>query len=312
MLIAALPAPLNYTFNPSAKLRVRIDASNGEFYGNINNFNPELSSDARGSISRYGRFSPIYRLGAGGAGATATYRFSDKFTGALGYLSRSAANPADKNGLFDGNYAAIAQLDFKPSNAFNLGLTYARTYNNSANANLTDSTGSNLANQPFGTIATAANHYGVQANFRANDKLVLGGWVGFADVEAQANGSTSATTLAARNAIRTGDNADLFYWAANLAVRDFGKEGNVLGFTFGQPPKVTSSDFKPEVNFTGVGTRRVEQKDADTSYHLEALYRMQLTDRISVTPGLLVIFNPEHNDRNDTIYVGTLRTTFTF
>ncbi|MEO1377904.1 MAG: carbohydrate porin, partial [Cyanobacteria bacterium J06635_10] len=33
---------------------------------------------------------------------------------------------------------------------------------------------------------------------------------------------------------------------------------------------------------------------------------------ISITPGLLVIFNPEHNNDNDTIYVGTVRTTFSF
>nr|MBA2749041.1 carbohydrate porin [Tatlockia sp.] len=43
-----------------------------------------------------------------------------------------------------------------------------------------------------------------------------------------------------------------------------------------------------------------------------ALYRLQLNDNIAVTPGVLVILNPEHNDANDTIYVGTLRTTFTF
>jgi carbohydrate-selective porin OprB len=52
--------------------------------------------------------------------------------------------------------------------------------------------------------------------------------------------------------------------------------------------------------------------DTDTSYHLEGLYKVQLNDNIAITPGLLVIFNPEHNDRNDTIYVGTVRTTFSF
>ena len=39
---------------------------------------------------------------------------------------------------------------------------------------------------------------------------------------------------------------------------------------------------------------------------------MKLNDNIAVTPGLLVIFNPEHNNANDTVYVGTLRTTFKF
>ncbi|NEO67427.1 MAG: carbohydrate porin, partial [Moorea sp. SIO4G2] len=37
-----------------------------------------------------------------------------------------------------------------------------------------------------------------------------------------------------------------------------------------------------------------------------------LTDRIFITPGVLVIIDPEHNDENDTIGVGLLRTQFNF
>ena len=84
----------------------------------------------------------------------------------------------------------------------------------------------------------------------------------------------------------------------NLAFPDLGKEGNLLGIVIGQPPKVTSNDL-------GL-------TDSDTSLHLEAFYRFQATDNISITPGLVVITNPEHNSSNDTIYLGTLRTTFTF
>ena len=79
----------------------------------------------------------------------------------------------------------------------------------------------------------------------------------------------------------------------------FGTKNSLLGIIFGQPPKVTNNTVN-------------NREDPDTSYHLEALYRLQLNDNISVTPGLLVIFNPEHNENNDTIYVGTVRTTFSF
>jgi carbohydrate-selective porin OprB len=61
---------------------------------------------------------------------------------------------------------------------------------------------------------------------------------------------------------------------------------------------VTDNDIGPE--------------DADTSWHLEAQYRYQLTDNIAINPGVLVILNPEHNNNNDTIWVGTLRTIFEF
>ncbi|MHC5820373.1 MAG: carbohydrate porin, partial [Nostoc sp.] len=37
-----------------------------------------------------------------------------------------------------------------------------------------------------------------------------------------------------------------------------------------------------------------------------------INDAIAVTPGLIVVTNPEQNSHNDTIYIGTVRTTFSF
>jgi Carbohydrate-selective porin, OprB family/S-layer homology domain len=291
---------INYGFNLTSAVRVKVDANNGEFWENVNNFNPDFASSGRGAISRYGRFSPIYRQGQGGAGATISLNPNGPISASIGYLAggsnNASNNPADRAGLFDGNYAALGQIGIQPSKAFNVGLTYARTYQNAFTNNVTrnvslfESTGSTLANQPFGNVATEANHYGIQANFKPSDKLALGGWVGYSDAEAKAG-------------INAGSGAEMFYWGTTLSLKDFGRQGNLLGFVFGQPPQVTSNNVR---------VAGVEQKDRNTSYHLEGLYRMQLNDNISVTPALLVIFNPEHNDSNDTIYVGTLRTTFTF
>jgi carbohydrate-selective porin OprB len=80
---------------------------------------------------------------------------------------------------------------------------------------------------------------------------------------------------------------------------DVGSKGSMAGLTFGMPPRVTDADGGAAEN-------------VNTSYHLEALYRYKLNDKIAITPGLVVLFNPEHNKANDTIYVGTLRTTFSF
>ncbi|MEA5574257.1 iron uptake porin [Calothrix sp. UHCC 0171] len=290
-----------YRFPLSDALSVKVDANSGEFYDNMPNFNPDLASDSRGSIGRYARFSPIYRQGSGGSGATINFAPKNgPISASIGYLAggggRNVGNdPTDKNGLTDGNFAAIAQLGFQPSKNIGLGLTYARTYQNSSvvggGVNQFDSTGSDLVNRPFGNVPTTANHYGLQANIRASEKIAVGGWVGYADMEAQSGAGIA------------GKDATAFYWAANLGLRDLGAKGSLLGITFGQPPKVTGNRYK-------IGG--VRQIDADTSYHLETLYRMQVSDNIAVTPGLLVIFNPEHNDQNDTVYVGTLRTTFSF
>ncbi|GAB1538180.1 hypothetical protein NUACC21_08380 [Scytonema sp. NUACC21] len=284
---------LNYTFNFGEAVRVKIDAAGGEFYDNINNFNPDLASDARGAIGRYGRFSPIYRQNQGGAGATITLNPRGAISLSAGYLAGGANDPGLGNGIFNGSYSAVGQLSFQPSQAFSIGLTYVRTYQNTngnRNINLFSSTGSSYANNPFGGAALTANHYGVEAAFRLGRNITIGGWYGYSEAEAQSGP-------------REGDDADFNYWAATLALKDFGKEGSVLGLIFGQPPKATDNDFIQN------GVRR---EDDDTSYHLEALYKLQITDNIAVTPGVLVIFNPEHNNDNDTIYVGTLRTTFTF
>lgn len=103
-----------------------------------------------------------------------------------------------------------------------------------------------------------------------------------------------------------GSKADIWYYAAGIAFPDLGKEGSLGGILFGQSPKVASNDVR-EISF---GNRR--RIDDDTSCHLEGFYRYKLADNIDIQPGLLVIFNPEHNNDNSTEYVGTVRTTFTF
>ncbi|MBD2625187.1 iron uptake porin [Trichormus variabilis] len=272
---------LNYAFNFGENIRVKVDAAGGDFYDFFNSFNPDFSSSGSGALSRYGRFSPIYRQG-GNTGLSVQFNPKGAISLGVGYLANEANDPREGRGLFDGNYAALAQLEFKPSNRLGVGLTYVRSYYGS-NESIFDSTGSSLANRPFGsTQPTSLNNYGVQVSFKPTDKITVGGWGGYSDVQSET----------------TSDSADVWYWAATLGIKDIGREGNTLGLIFGQSPKVTGG--------TGVTS------ESDTSYHLEGLYKMKVSDNILVTPGLLVIFNPEHNSNNDTIYVGTLRTTFSF
>ncbi|MEH1769781.1 MAG: iron uptake porin [Nostoc sp.] len=292
---------INYAFNLKDAVRVKVDASDSELYENVNVFNPDFRSSATGAISRYGRFSPIYRQGQNGAGLTVTLNPKGPISLSGAYLAQSsnngtiinafgANNPAANNGLFNGDSTIFGQLSFQPNKAFNLGLTYAHTYlaGNAANS-FFQGTGSTFANSPFGTVAgirAESNNYGVEASFQFSPKLVLSGWGGY----------TTASTLSGPS-----QNAEIWYYGATLALRDFGKEGNVLGIIFGQAPKVTGGSVTTNSPF-----------DSGTSYHLEGLYKYKVSDNIQVTPGLLVIFNPENNNNNDTEYVGTLRTTFTF
>lgn len=241
-----------------------------------------FNSTGLGSISRFGVRNPAVFRGSQGAGASLTYNFGN-FRATAGYLAgeNDAPNPANGRGVFDGSFSALGQIGFF-SRPFDLGLTYVRKYDRAGAVGIMGGTGSALANRPFGQSATAADNFGVQVNFKPSSRFQIGGWYGY----------TKAEQLRRSNNDATIQNA-----AVTLALPDFGRRGNLLGFVFGVPPKVTDSDVA---------------RNRDTSYHLEGFYRFQVNDFISVTPGVYVILNPEHNNDNDDIWVGLLRTVFTF
>ncbi|MEG4310796.1 MULTISPECIES: iron uptake porin [unclassified Microcoleus] len=235
------------------------------------------------SISRFGsRGNPAVFRGPQGASASMTYNFGN-FQATAGYLAgdSDAPNPANGRGVFNGSFSALGQIGFF-SKPFDLGLTYTRKYNRAGDVGLMGGTGSSLAEQPFGQAPTASDNFGVQVNFKPSSRFQIGGWYGYTKAEQLRGGNNDAT-------IQNG--------AITLALADFGRQGNLLGFVFGVPPKVTESDVA---------------RNRNTSYHLEGFYRFQVNDFISVTPGVYVILNPEHNNRNDDIWVGLLRTTFNF
>lgn len=214
---------LNYAFNLTDAVRVKVDAIGAELYENVNNFNSDFASSGRGALSRYGRFSPIYRQGQGGSGVTVTFNPKGAISLSGAYLARTANDPTLNNGLLDGDNAIFGQLSFQPTKAFNIGLTYARTYqtnlvNNTVNNNLFQGTGSIFANNPFGNnTRTISNNYGVEATFQFSPTLAISGWGGY----------TTADAITGANA---GTDADVWYWAGALALKDFGGEGNVFRY----------------------------------------------------------------------------------
>jgi BMFP domain-containing protein YqiC len=288
---------LQYSAPLGSQGKIFIEATGLEWNDTLESFSPLFESSGGGAISRFGRFNPIYRQGDG-AGVALNYKFTDAIGVSLAYAAPDANDPAN-GGVFNGSYAALAQLNIKPSDTIGLGLTYVRSFNTAGNVDLTGGTGGGFARRPFGNgVDTAADHFGVEANIRISPKINLGGWVGFTDARVEDEGDAL-----------DGANADLFNFAVTLGFPDIGKKGNLLGFVFGVPPKVTNNDLNGGV-FNGVLT--TDREDSDTSFHIEGFFRYRLTDNIEITPGIIVILNPEHNSSNDDIYQGVIRTTFKF
>jgi Carbohydrate-selective porin, OprB family len=288
---------LQYKFPFTPQTTVFLETTGAEFNDNVYNFNPELQSAGTGSITRFGRFNPIYRLSGTGAGVTIDHKFNPNFGLVLGYAAPqdgavapsliptdAAANPAAGKGLFNGSNVLFSQLAFKPSEDVNLGLIYARSYS-SAGGGVSGNNGSTIANNPFNGAPTSANHYALLTSVNLSKNLVLSGWGGLT----QANREDAAGS------------ADIWNYALTVAAKDVGAPGNTLGFVVGVPPKLTSN--------SGATAARV---NTGTSLHLEAFYKYKLSDNLTITPGILVLTNPEHNSANPTEYLGTIRTTFSF
>jgi hypothetical protein len=246
--------------------------------------NPYFDSAAQGAVSRFGAFNPAIYNTPGETGIALNHLLSEKLNLTLSYLANTAADPTAGNGLFNGSYGAMAQLTYSPSSELDLALSYVHSYSRKEDVDLSLGTGSNNANQPFNQSATRGNHFGVEGSWRASPRFAISGWVGYVNAQQLSDGDAKA---------------DIWNGGVTFAFPDLFGEGNVGGIIVGVPPKVTRNDIK-------------ENKDRATSIHVEALYRIQVSDFISVTPGVYVITNTDHNKDNGTTWVGVLRTSFNF
>jgi Carbohydrate-selective porin, OprB family len=274
---------IDYSFFINKDLKVLIPVIGGDLADFTDPLNPYLSGSSRGAISRFGQRNPIYRQG-GGSGLGLSYEISDAVEFEVGFVAENVNDP--EVGFNKADYSAIAQLTLEPAQDIEFGLSYIHSYNG-----LSTGTGSERANDPFDdeSEAIVANTFGLQSTIKINPNITVGGWVGY--------------TRATAADLEGNPTANIFNWALTLALPDLGSEGSVAGFVIGQPPKVTSNDFTVENS---------KYKDLDTSLHLEAFYKLQASKNLGITFGVLMITNPEHNSNNDSIYVGTVRSTFRF
>lgn len=250
-----------------------------------------INSSDSGPISRFAQLAPIY--GGGDAGITGIYYFTPRISLGYSYLAGDAESPTEGRGLFSGSFQALGQLSYE-GDRFGIGFTYARDYvSGTARESVSGLSGplSNgigvLASDPFRKAgeAIASDSYAISAEWKISDRFVLNGWGQY----------TNAQDLDRQGRYRY-DDADIWNWIVGFTFPDLGAEGNLGGLMVGMPPYVSG----------GTG------EAPDTPIHLEAFYRLRLTDNISITPGFLAVFNPEGDSRNDTVYVGTIRTTFKF
>ncbi|MCT7994445.1 iron uptake porin [Laspinema olomoucense] len=256
-------------------------ANGGESDDFASTITPLDGDGGSGALSRFGTRAPIYNM-VRGSGIGLTFDAGPAEV-SLGYLAENAATPTRRNGLTDGPYGALAQLVFKPVTGLQLGLTYVNAYRTDMR------TGSQLATPvsslaPEDGLTTISNAYGVQLGYDTGT-FAFGGWAGYTNARILDEGLK-------------GD-LGIWNWAVNLAV-NAGPPGSQFGLVVGMEPQVNSDDFNGAL------------EDPDRSLHVEGFYQYQLTENIAITPGFVWLTAPDHNDLNDDVVIGTIRTTFRF
>ncbi|HBB30950.1 MAG TPA: porin [Cyanobacteria bacterium UBA8803] len=266
-----------------------------------------VESAGFGPLSRFAQRNPIIAIGAGSGGVGFDWQIGPRMS-LQGVYSSSLPENAEFGGIFGGDFgetSAGAQLVVSPFNTFDIALQYVNSY--SPFGRLGPRIGDDqlvIPSNPFTQRAPInTNAFGASLEWRLTRRFTIGGWAGYTTSDFTGGSGTVET----------------FNWMAYLNFPDLLGEGNLAGIYVGQPPRITDSD----VSVNGQGRNipsfltegEVEAGDGgqpDTTTHVEAFYRFRVADNISITPGFILLFNPGHNSDNDTIFIGALRTTFTF
>jgi len=306
---------LHYSFPVGEKLQVTAMAGLAahHFYAETFNSGLDVGGGANGALTRFGERNPIYRQGIAGssAGVGANFTLNDFIAISGGYIAPSAADPTTTNGLFNGSFSAMGQIELTPFEPLKIGLTYVRGYDNEQ-ATLNDEdlpgfrgsflwggTGTNAANLrgadnvAIGTSPVGTNSFGAQAQFDLTSKISLRGWGGYTTADIFNEGEDNDGS------------AEIINFAGAVVISDLVKEGSMAALIVGAEPFLSTIDSN--------GDDTDEDIAVDIPLHVEALYKFNLNDNISITPGVIWLAAPNQDaDNNEDIFIGALRTTFSF
>ncbi len=274
-----------------------------------------FAGEGQGSISRFSNLPAAQRVSGGtsqtGLAAAAGFIWSinDAVDLRALYGSVQASLPSNQGfpgtplgaGLFDGSYVAAAQLTLKPTKQLDIGLNYAHSYHQ------INILATGLASADIGSVLFTPNAAELA---RANGSGL--GAIANQGIRMDTVGATAAfritptITLAGSftyifsDLVRVDASTNFSSWLVGLHFNDVLTSGSTAGLVFGQP-----------LTRVATGGRAVAPEDTKP-YQLEGYFNFKVSDHISITPGLFIIFNPEGFGRNPTTYVPVVRTTFTF
>jgi hypothetical protein len=262
-----------------------------------------FADEGNGGISRFSTLPASHRVSGGtsqfglASAAGVIVNLSDKldFRALYGTLSENLPQnggfpPTPLGaGIFNGSYVAAAQLTVKPTDALDVGINYAHSYHQ------INILGAGLGSSDIGAVRVTGlpgdivngikmDTVGATAAFRITPKVTLAG----------------SYTHVFSDLVNVNAGTNFNSWLVGAHIKDVVKTGSTAGLIFGQPLARTS--------VSGLATKPENVRP----FHLEGYFNYKVNDRVSITPGVFVIFNPEGQKVNDTAVVPVIRTTFSF
>ncbi|RCJ22559.1 S-layer protein [Nostoc sp. ATCC 43529] len=259
-----------------------------------------VESAATGPLSYFAQRNPILNTGYGHGGIAIDWQFAKRASLQAIYTSYQPGNPGQRSGLFDGNTTTGVQLLVTPTDSLDLSLYYVNNY--SSDGCLLTFVGDECLTAVNSTTGRSAplqtNAVGATVTWQISKSLSAGAWGGYTKSYIPGQSGNVETT-----------NYMVF-----LNFPDLFAKGNLGGIYVGQPPKITSSNLPlgnnvPDFINTGLGRAGGQP---GTTTQIEAFYRFQLSDNLSITPGVIHILQPGHTPDSDSVTIGILRSTFTF
>lgn len=292
-----LISDLSYRFPIAQNFGVVIGAAGVNPENVFRGINP-LEGYADGALSRFGQRNPILSVADTSAGIGLDWQITPRVSlqGVYSATNPALTSDANSGGLLNGSYTAGTQLSLAPTKAIDVGLHYL--YSRSPNGVLGFGVGDTQLISPLvvDNVATSTQAIGATAAWRVNPKWTIGAWGGWTNSNAIGQPGTVETTN----------------WMLFSALLDLFIPGNLGGILVGQPPKITSSTLPDGLNFPNFSDNGTQGGQSSSTVHIEAFYRAKVSNNMTITPGFLVIFNPNHNLSNDTLMIGTVRASFQF
>lgn len=296
---------LFYSFPATENLQIVVGPRINVYrYFDTNRFTFFLNGAESFNSSGSTQFSPIDR----GSGAVIVWDINKILTFSTGYLGNnteflpaaigsSASDPT--RGLFGGTYNITAQLTVSPTDNLNLTFLYNRSrlepnpFTGYIGGAIGEPIPYGLADDGFGgTLRHAfANAYIFNFDWLVFERFGLFGRYSW--------GSTNITPTDPDL-----DKGDINSQSLQLgfALPDLGKEGAQATFSYLIPFSVVSGR---EFLVSGGGNGGVQ-------YEFEANYYYPINDNIAIVPSFYLIARPNNFTTNGPIYVGNLRTQFSF